>query len=141
MTAAASGYVTVWATRDGRRLLSINACSSPNTASFSPDGSKIVVACGDRSVRVFDAATGHRLTVLRVTSAGNVTRAAFSPDGKSIAVSVDAGDTGCVQIWNAELATPSLPALERIAEQPHHHGHANSTTAVSHRHQRVTYCP
>jgi WD40 repeat protein len=117
VTASESGVVTVWAARDGRRLHSIDACPSPNTASFSPDGSKIVVACGDGSAPVFAAATGQQLTVLSAASAGTVSSAAFSPDGKSIVTAIDAGDAGGVQIWNSELATPSLRALERLAEQ------------------------
>ena len=117
VTASESGVVTIWAARDGRPLRSIDACASPNTASFSPDGSKIVIACGDGSAPVFAAATGRQLTVLSAASAGTVSSAAFSPDGKTIVTAIDAGDVGGVQIWNSELATPSLPALERLAEQ------------------------
>ena len=72
VTASASGVVTVWAARDDRRLRSIHACPSPSTASLSPDGSKIVVACGDGSAPVFDAATGRLLTVVPAASAGTV---------------------------------------------------------------------
>ena len=57
------------------------------------------------------------LTVIQAASAGAVTDAGFSPDGTSIAAVVDAVNTGAIQIWNAELATSSLPALERIAGQ------------------------
>ena len=117
VTASESGVVTIWAARDDRPLRSIDACASPNTASFSPDGSKIVIACGDGSAPVFAAATGRQLTVLSAASAGTVSTAAFSPDGKTIVTAVDAGDAGGVQIWNSELATPSLRTLERLAEQ------------------------
>ena len=117
VTASGSGAVTVRAARDGRRLGLIHACPSPSGASFSPDGSKIVVACGDGSAPVFAAATGQQLTVLSAASAGTVSSAAFSPDGKTIVTAIDAGDAGGVQIWNSELATPSLRALERLAEQ------------------------
>jgi WD40 repeat protein len=117
VAASAGGVVTVWNARDGRVVTSINACPSPNSAAFSPDGSKIVTACTDGTVRVFDAGTGRTLTVIQATSAGSVSDAGFSPDGKSIVAGVDAGDSGEIQIWNAELATSSLPALERIAEQ------------------------
>jgi WD40 repeat protein len=47
---------------------------------------------------------------------GGVTDAAFSPDGKSIVAGVDAGNTGYVQVWNAELSTPSLTTQEQMAE-------------------------
>ena len=117
VTASASGLVTVWNARNNQPLNTITACPSPSTASFSQDGSKIVVACGDGAIRVFGAATGQTLTVIQATSAGAVFSAAFSPDGKSIVASISAGNTGYVEVWNAELATPSLQTLEGIASQ------------------------
>jgi WD40 repeat protein len=117
VTASASGAVSVWDARHAHALNTINVCPSPNSAAFSPDGSEIVVACTDGTVRVIDAGTGRTLTVIRATSAGVVSGAGFSPDGKSIVAGIDAGGTGEVQTWNAELATSSLPALERIAGQ------------------------
>ena len=115
-TASDSGVVTVWAGSDDRQLRSFDACPSPQVA-LSPDGSKIVVACGDGTAPVFNAATGQLLTVLPATNAGAVNFAAFSLDGKRIITTVDTAGTGCVQIWNAELANPWLPAVERFAEQ------------------------
>lgn len=117
VVASAGGAMSVRNARDGRAVTSINACPAPHDAVFSPDGSKLVVACGDGTVRVFDAGNGRPLTVIQAASAGAVTDAGFSPDGTSIAAVVDAGNTGEIQIWNAELATSSLPALERIAGQ------------------------
>ena len=117
VVASAGGVITVWNARDGRALASINVCPSPKHAAFSPDSSKIVVACTDGTVRVFDVGTSRALTVIQATSAGTVSDAGFSPDGTSIVVGVNAGNTGEIQIWNAELATSSLPALERIAGQ------------------------
>jgi WD40 repeat protein len=81
------------------------------------DGSKIVVACGDGTIRGFAAATGKTLTVIQATTAGIVYSAAFNPDGKSIVASVTAGNTGYVEVWNAELTTLSLGTLEHIASQ------------------------
>ena len=122
VTASDDGVVTIWTARDDRRLLSINACPAPSTASFSPDGSKIVVACADGSAPVFDAATGQQMTVLQAANAGIVKSAAFSPDGKSIvtAFGADGADgyaTGGVRIWSSELATSSLTRLIGLAEQ------------------------
>ena len=117
VAASVGGVVTVWSALDGRVVTSTNACPSPQDAAFSPDSSKIVVACSDGTVRVFDVGTGRALTVIQATSAGSVSDAGFSPDGKSIVVGVNAGGSGEVEIWNAELATSSLPGLERIAEQ------------------------
>jgi WD40 repeat protein len=117
VTASASGTVIVWDARDNRQVKAISACPSASTARFSPDGSKIAVACGDGTIRVFGAASGQALTTIQATTAGIVNEAAFSPDGNSIVAAVDTGSTGYVEVWNAELATPSLPALEHIASQ------------------------
>ena len=117
VVASAGGAISVRNARDGRTVTSIYACPAPADAGFSPDGSKLVVACGDGTVRVFDAGNGRPLTVIQAASPGAVGDAVFSPDGTSIAAGVDAGNTGEIQIWNAELATSSLPALERIAGQ------------------------
>ena len=117
VTTSESGRVNVWDARDDRLLNPIDACPSAHQAAFSPDGSKIVVACLDGTVQVFGTLTGQTLAVLQASVEGWVTDASFSPDGKSIVASIYAGNTGYVQIWNSELATSSLSALERIAGQ------------------------
>ena len=117
LTVSAGGGVTVWDARQGRALKQINACPTAITAGFSPDGSKIVVGCSAGTVRVFTADTGRTLTVLQASYQGDVADAGFSPDGKSIVTGVDARDSGYVEVWNAELTTSSLSALEQIAEQ------------------------
>ena len=114
VTASSAGVVTIWNAHDYRPLLAIDACPTPNTASFSPKGSKVVVGCGNGSAPVFDARTGNQLTVLPGT--GLVNSAAFSPDGKSIVITFGANGTGGLEIWNSQLANPSVTALEQLAE-------------------------
>ena len=116
VTASAGGTVTVWAV-PGDRPFSFEACPASSMASPNSSGSKIVVACGDGTALVFDAATGLQLTVLPVTSGGTVSSAGFSPDGKSIITVVDVRGTGAVQVWNAELTNPSPSVIARIAEE------------------------
>ena len=117
VTASASGVVSIWNAHDDQVLRTFYACPSPFTAAFSPDSSMVVVACSDGTVRVFATGNGQVLTVIKATNAGIVSGAEFSPDGTSIVAGVAAANTGDVQVWNAELATSSLPALERIAER------------------------
>jgi WD40 repeat protein len=118
VTVSTAGVVTAWDTSSARAVRSIdNPCPAPSTAAFNPTGSMIVVGCGDGTVRVFDVASGRSLVVLQVTTAGVVTFADFSPDGNSIIATINAVNTGSIQVWNAELATTSLPKLEQIARQ------------------------
>ena len=67
------------------------------SAAFSPDGSRIVTASYDKTARVWDAATGKEIVVLRGHD-GPVNSAAFSPDGKRI---VTASDDKTARVWDA----------------------------------------
>jgi WD40 repeat protein len=117
VTASASGVVAIWNAHGDKPRYSFDACPSPDSASFSLDSSRIVVACGDGTARVFEAANGQTLTVIHPVTGGSVNQAVFSPDGHSIAVAVGTGNTGSVEVWNAELATPSVTKLQTIADQ------------------------
>ena len=67
------------------------------SARFSPDGSKVVTASGDRTVRTWDTASGRLLKTLT----GPTTRlssAAFSPDGKLV---VAGGASPQTYVWEA----------------------------------------
>ena len=66
------------------------------SASYSPDGSRIVTA-GSGAVRIWDAATGELLRKLGGHT-GHVYSASYSPDGAQI---VSAGYDGMVRVWDA----------------------------------------
>ena len=53
------------------------------SASFSPDGSRIVTASWDGTAKVWDAESGAELLTLK-GHAAQVTSASFSPDGSRI---------------------------------------------------------
>jgi WD40 repeat protein len=99
LTATANGTITLW--------------QAAGTAYVKV---KLAVACEDGTIRVFGASSAQLLTELQATRTGAVTDAAFSPDGQSIVAGIDAGNTGYVQVWNAELSTGSLTAQEQMAE-------------------------
>jgi WD40 repeat protein len=67
------------------------------SAAFSPDGARIVTASLDETARIWDAATGREITVLRGHQS-SVLSAAFSPDGGRI---VTAGEDTTARIWDA----------------------------------------
>ena len=66
-------------------------------AAFSPDGARIVSGSDDNTVRVWDAASGAELLVLRGHESP-IDAAAFSPDGARILS--ESGD-GTVRVWDA----------------------------------------
>jgi WD40 repeat protein len=69
--------------------------------SFSADGSRLVSASKDRTVKIWDAATGRALQTLR-WHIGAVIAATYRPDGKSL-VSISANDTrNELKIWDAQ---------------------------------------
>src|SRR5665213_3174185 len=53
------------------------------SASFSPDGARIVTACRDHTARVWDAGDGEELMRLKGHE-DEVSSASFSPDGSRI---------------------------------------------------------
>jgi WD40 repeat protein len=81
---------------DGGRLIELqndHHGATPITA--SPDGTRIATGLGDRTIRVYDAATGRALHALRGHS-DLVMDLAFSPDGQLVA---SASYDKTVRIW------------------------------------------
>ncbi|RYP43642.1 hypothetical protein DL768_009817 [Monosporascus sp. mg162] len=64
---------------------------------FSPDGSRLASGSWDRTVKVWDAATGACLSTLK-GHGGGVRSVAFSPDGSRLA---SGSNDGTVKVWDA----------------------------------------
>jgi WD40 repeat protein len=77
------------------------------SAAFSPDGARIATASEDKTARIWDAATGKEITVLRGHES-YVLSAAFSPDGARI---VTASGDKTARIWDVHFATMSTKDL------------------------------
>jgi WD40 repeat protein len=65
-------------------------------AAFSQDGGRVVTASWDNTARVWDAASGQQIAVLR--HEGKVTSAIFSPDGTQV---VTAPEDKTARLWDA----------------------------------------
>jgi len=82
-------------------------------AVFTPDGTRLLTAHADRTVRVWNATNGKPLTELLRHPFG-ITSAAFSPDGRLLATAcgVEGAPTpGEARIWDAGNGRPLTPPL------------------------------
>ena len=80
------------------------------SVAFSPDGKLVVVAAGDHTARILDAASG-KLDPGLEGHGDVVQRAVFSPDGKTV-LTLGGGSTRTVRLWNVETGRQiySVPA-------------------------------
>jgi hypothetical protein len=79
------------------RLRLIGHQASVSSASFSPDGGRIVTASADLTTRLWDATTGQEIIALRGHT-DMVWSASFSPDGARI---VTASSDHTARLWDA----------------------------------------
>ena len=70
--------------RSGAEVLTLKGhTDAVNSASFSPDGSRVVTGSGDQTAKVWDAKSGAEVLTLKGHT-GAVCSASFSPDGSRI---------------------------------------------------------
>jgi WD40 repeat protein len=94
-----SAEIILWNTADWsrRRLLTLPK-QDLNALAFSPDSRQLAIACYDRTVQLWDIATGD-LHPLR-SDGGAVLSLAFTHDGKTLAVG---SANGVVKFWNVSM--------------------------------------
>ena len=73
-------------------------------AAFSPDEKKVLTASEDQTARVWDAATGKELLLLRGHE-DKVRYAAWSPDGKRI---INGSEDSTARLWDADKGEESV---------------------------------
>jgi WD40 repeat protein len=122
-TCAEKGAIVWGGMHDGRELRRLSGHSAlVSEVSFSPDGQRIATGSHDRTVKIWDTATGSLITTLNRQNA-YVSAVIFSPDGRLLATG--AADAS-VRIWHPdsgeELRTlPAAGTPSRIAFTPDGH--------------------
>ena len=71
---------------------------SPNYIMFSPDGNSILTISYDKTIRIWDAATGKFQNVLEAHT-GSINNVRFSPDGTTLAT---VGADNTIRIWDVQ---------------------------------------
>jgi WD40 repeat protein/tRNA A-37 threonylcarbamoyl transferase component Bud32 len=97
-TGRIAGEVKVWDSRTGREALALRGSHSGGVSSvaFSPDGSRLASGSDDKTVKVWDTATGQLVHTLEGHHDA-VWSVTFSPDGSRLA---SAHFDGTVSIWD-----------------------------------------
>jgi WD40 repeat protein len=111
VTASDAGVITIWSA-DDQLVSSFLACPSPSSASLSPGGRYVAVACSGGLVPVYSQA-GQELTAM--SDPGIVSSVAFSPNGQGIITTFGLDQTGGVRVWSSELADPSWQVIDHLA--------------------------
>ena len=78
------------------------------SAQFSPDGTRVVTASGDKTARLWDAKSGKPLGEA-MEHQGSVWSAQFSADGTRV---VTASDDKTARLWDAQSGKPLGEAME-----------------------------
>jgi WD40 repeat protein len=106
-------YAQVWSATDGRQIgPKLMHGDGVLSASFSPDGTRVVTASEDFTAIVWDSITGRRL-ISPVEHTEKVRTASFSPNGNWF---VTASADKTARIWSAETGDPLTPPLRHLTE-------------------------
>ncbi|KPQ39644.1 MAG: WD domain, G-beta repeat, partial [Phormidium sp. OSCR] len=94
-----------WQVSNGELIQSFDGHSSwVRSANFSPDGTQVVSASGDKTVKLWQVSNGELIQSFDGHSSG-VDSANFSPDGTQV---VSASGDGTVKLWQVNTRNPLI---------------------------------
>lgn len=116
--------VFIWDVATGKVRHALPGHRLPRAVQFSPDGHRLAVGGSDRVIRLWDPATGRKLSELR-GHGGEIYGLAFSPDGTMLASAAsgsrpntkeEAATDATVRLWDLKTGKArSLPGPEDFA--------------------------
>ncbi|KAL0958647.1 hypothetical protein HGRIS_013983 [Hohenbuehelia grisea] len=115
-TTVIHGSERIWPTTE---TLVIGSQGWVSSVAFSPDGAQIVSGSGDKTIRIWDAATGQQVSDALTGHKRSVSSVAFSPDGAQI---VSGSGDNTIRIWDAATGQQVGDALT---------GHEGSVSSVA----------
>jgi WD40 repeat protein/serine/threonine protein kinase/tetratricopeptide (TPR) repeat protein len=94
---AVSGEASLWDPHTGQQLVAADpgrALWLGTRASFSPDGTRLILSSDTSALRVFDTAERTELVALNLPAGGINLKTSFSPDGKRLVYGIWRGEGG-----------------------------------------------
>ncbi len=88
----------VWETESGKLVATLYGHFYVNSATFSPDGKRVVTTSYDKTARVLEVDSGKTIATFQ-EHAASVNSAKFSPNGKRV---VTASDDSTARVWAAD---------------------------------------
>src|SRR5262249_47179232 len=99
----------------GKQMFALRGHSAPvQYGAFSPDGSRVVTASRDATVRLWDLRTQRMISVLRGHTA-DVAMAEFADAGKSV---ISVSEDGTARYWDVDYPPP--PSTSELRERVCH---------------------
>ena len=96
--------VHLWDLGTGRVIATLQGHTGRlNSVAFSPDGATLASGASDRTIKLWDVATGARVATLEETGSTWVRAVAFSRDGTMVA---SGHANGTVRVWDLETREP-----------------------------------